>query len=432
LDGADGHSLFYRLRGAGPDTIVIVHGFQGNNQNYPAADLVAVIVEPTLLFYDQRGGGRSAPVPDTAAPGLSEHVRDLEAVRTAMGFSHLTLLAHSGGAFIATQYALQFPERVNRLILVAPGSPVRDPFAAQTVAAFEARLGSATWDRMNTLRASMPTAEDPVSVCHEITSVMLPGAWLVNPSTVETMKGDFCAAPDDILRTESIRLSAFQESLGMWDWRSDQQDRAEERELLAALHQEFVLNQGSLTETVRTLEVQTRSPRALIAMNPAEVAEIPQDSVFDRVIRPFRRTFTSELAVGSLNSLISSGKLALIRRPAIRSGLAQYQALAEDASEIAEALVTLTIDATVALSRCPQFAQVVPFPFEADFSRGVAISEATFLAVLLDRELMALISAKAYYWAAYTFSLQQLSAQLQRVEEMIEAELNGRVEPFAP
>ena len=59
LDGADGHSLFYRLRGAGPDTIVIVHGFQGNNQNYPAADLVAVIVEPTLLFYDQRGGGRN-------------------------------------------------------------------------------------------------------------------------------------------------------------------------------------------------------------------------------------------------------------------------------------------------------------------------------------------------------------------------------------
>ena len=76
-----------------------------------------------------------------------------------MGFSQLTLLAHSGGAFIAAQYALQFPERVDRLILVAPGSPVRDPFAAQTVAAFEARLNSATWDRMNTLRASMPTAE---------------------------------------------------------------------------------------------------------------------------------------------------------------------------------------------------------------------------------------------------------------------------------
>ena len=97
MDGTEGHSLFYRLRGAGPDTIVIIHGFQGNNQNYLAADLVAVIVEPTLLFYDQRGGGRSAPVPDTAAPGLSEHVRDLEAVRTAMGFSQLTLLAHSGG-----------------------------------------------------------------------------------------------------------------------------------------------------------------------------------------------------------------------------------------------------------------------------------------------------------------------------------------------
>ena len=260
LDGTEGHSLFYRLRGAGPDTIVIIHGFQGNNQNYLAADLVAVIVEPTLLFYDQRGGGRSAPVPDTAAPGLSEHVRDLEAVRTAMGFSQLTLLAHSGGAFIAAQYALQFPERVDRLILVAPGSPVRDPFAAQTVAAFDARLNSATWDRMNTLRASMPTAEDPVSVCHEITSVMLPGAWLVNPSTVETMKGDFCAAPDDILRTESIRLSAFQESLGMWDWRSE----------LASLQTPVLIIHGDQDAIPRSAaeEWETSLPNAQLVVVP--------------------------------------------------------------------------------------------------------------------------------------------------------------------
>lgn len=260
MDGTEGHSLFYRLRGAGPDTIVIIHGFQGNNQNYLAADLVAVIVEPTLLFYDQRGGGRSAPVPDTAAPGLSEHVRDLEAVRTAMGFSQLTLLAHSGGAFIAAQYALQFPERVDRLILVAPGSPVRDPFAAQTVAAFEARLNSATWDRMNTLRASMPTAEDPVSVCHEITSVMLPGAWLVHPSTVETMKGDFCAAPDDILRTESIRLSAFQESLGMWDWRSE----------LASLQTPVLIIHGDQDAIPRSAaeEWETSLPNAQLVVVP--------------------------------------------------------------------------------------------------------------------------------------------------------------------
>ena len=150
-----------------------------------------------------------------------EHVQDLEAVRTAMGLSRLTLLAHSGGALIAARYALEFPERVDRLILVAPGSPAREPYGAQTVAAFWARLDSTSLARMNTLQASMASAEDPADICREIASITLPGAFFANPGAFATMEGDFCTAPPDVLRTESARTAVFQESLGIYDWRDE-------------------------------------------------------------------------------------------------------------------------------------------------------------------------------------------------------------------
>jgi hypothetical protein len=53
--GADRTPLFYRTMGSGPDTVVVVHGFQGNSQNYLAPDLSPLADGSTLLFYDQRG-----------------------------------------------------------------------------------------------------------------------------------------------------------------------------------------------------------------------------------------------------------------------------------------------------------------------------------------------------------------------------------------
>lgn len=57
IEGTENDRLFYRILGSGSDTVVVVHGFQGNNQNYLAADLTEVMSGHALLFYDQRGGG---------------------------------------------------------------------------------------------------------------------------------------------------------------------------------------------------------------------------------------------------------------------------------------------------------------------------------------------------------------------------------------
>jgi len=216
--GADSLRLFYRTFGRGGDTVVVVHGFQGNAQGYLAADLLPLARGRTLLFYDQRGGGRSQAVTDTALLGIESHVRDLEALRRHFGFRRMTLLGHSGGAAVAARYAMEHPDGVARMLLVSPPPPVRAPYAEQVSRSFAARLDSAAWRRLAVLQATLPTAPDPERVCREIAGTVLPRAYFADSVAYRRMHGDFCAQPPDRLRTQPARLAAFQRTLPD-DWR---------------------------------------------------------------------------------------------------------------------------------------------------------------------------------------------------------------------
>ena len=216
--GADGTRLYYRTAGRGADTVVVVHGFQGNNHRYLAADLLPLARGRVLVFYDQRGGGRSTAVDDTARLGIEAHVRDLEALRRGLGIERLRLLGHSGGAAVATRYAMEHPARVERMVLVAPPAPTTD-FAEATGRAFSARLDSATWARLRSLQGTMRTAADPVAVCRRLVRELFPRVYFADPTSFGRMRGDFCASPPERVRTQGDRTAAFLRSLPR-DWRA--------------------------------------------------------------------------------------------------------------------------------------------------------------------------------------------------------------------
>jgi proline iminopeptidase len=113
--------LFIRRVGAGP-LVVVLHGGPGAHHDYllPQYDRLAVGRE--LLYYDQRGGGRS-PVPREIPVGWREHVADLESLRASLAIDRLTLCGYSWGGLLALLYMLEHPDRVARLALVSPASP---------------------------------------------------------------------------------------------------------------------------------------------------------------------------------------------------------------------------------------------------------------------------------------------------------------------
>lgn len=119
-----GVSLFERRIGSGPPTVVL-HGGPGAHHDYLLPGFDALARGRELIYYDQRGGGRSAVSRETPV-GWKEQVADLEALRRVWGLERLTLAGYSWGGLLALLYAIEFPERVANLALVSPAPAWRE------------------------------------------------------------------------------------------------------------------------------------------------------------------------------------------------------------------------------------------------------------------------------------------------------------------
>jgi proline iminopeptidase len=113
-----GVSLFERRVGSGPPTVVL-HGGPGAHHDYLLPGFDALATGRELIYYDQRGGGRS-PVSRDVPVGWREQVEDLDALREAWKLDQLTITGYSWGGLLALLYAVEYPGRVRRLALISP------------------------------------------------------------------------------------------------------------------------------------------------------------------------------------------------------------------------------------------------------------------------------------------------------------------------
>jgi len=112
-----GRPVTYAQAGSGP-VLLLIHGMGGTFENWQA------VIEPlarqhTVLAPDLPGHGASAPgAGDYSIGALAAGLRDL---LIALGHERATLVGHSLGGGIAMQFAYQFPEMTERLVLVSSG-----------------------------------------------------------------------------------------------------------------------------------------------------------------------------------------------------------------------------------------------------------------------------------------------------------------------
>lgn len=140
-------SLYARDIGQGPPAIVL-HGGPDFDTAYllPNLDRLADIYR--LVYYDQRGRGKSAEGVQPDDVSLATDLEDVERVRQHFGLEAPTLLGHSWGTVLALEYALRYPTRVSRLVLMNP-APASSADAALLRKAYTAQLG----DQMERQRA---------------------------------------------------------------------------------------------------------------------------------------------------------------------------------------------------------------------------------------------------------------------------------------
>jgi pimeloyl-ACP methyl ester carboxylesterase len=117
-----GHRVRYLIAGSGPP-IVLVHGITSSADTWADA-MRGLAREHTLIAPDLLGHGASAkPRGDYSLGAYASGVRDLLA---ALGHDRVTIVGHSLGGGVAMQFAYQFPERTERLVLVSSGGLGRE------------------------------------------------------------------------------------------------------------------------------------------------------------------------------------------------------------------------------------------------------------------------------------------------------------------
>lgn len=156
-----GVALFERRVGEGRP-VVVLHGGPGADHGYLRPGFDALAEGRELIYYDQRGGGLS-PVPREVPVGWTEHVADLDAMRQHWGLERLTIAGYSWGGLLALLYALQHPDRVERLALVSP-APVWRAARQRFEATFARRnLDPAFQEERRLLRESGLRERDPAA-----------------------------------------------------------------------------------------------------------------------------------------------------------------------------------------------------------------------------------------------------------------------------
>lgn len=218
---SDSARLFYRVVGRGADTLIAIHGGPGVDLESIAGDFAPLAARHVVVFYDQRGAGRSELPADTTRLFVERQVADLDAVRRHFGLGRVGLVAHSYGPLLAASYALAHPEAVSRMVFFGPVPPRRGNFWRRFGEAVATRLDSATMRQLTETNARLADpAADTRRACREFWAVALRPRLAEPARTLPLVRSDLCASDPAGIRyglttTNRVVMGSF----GDWDLR---------------------------------------------------------------------------------------------------------------------------------------------------------------------------------------------------------------------
>ncbi|RWS45277.1 alpha/beta fold hydrolase [Bacillus mycoides] len=121
--GINGIQHWCKVAGTAHNTVplVIVHGGPGGN-HYVFERTLGVRLEEyiTVVYYEQRGCGRSDAPQDDDDYSIHTLVEDLEKLTKQLNVKKVNLLGYSFGGQLCLEYALKYPENIKKMVVQAP------------------------------------------------------------------------------------------------------------------------------------------------------------------------------------------------------------------------------------------------------------------------------------------------------------------------
>lgn len=199
----NGVDHFYRIVGEG-EPFVVLHGGPGmyHDELYPF--FLDFARSHRVVFYDQRGNGRSLMSSvDSINFNVELLVDDLEQLRRALGIEKLNLIGHSWGGLLAMYYAVEHPDRVKRLIMVS-SAPVNTELLIQSYEKQISMYTEAEWKDLQQLWESKEyLAGDPD--VHNQAMRMAEGVLFYDKSKIDEYMA--AAAFDSVTARNAVALN---------------------------------------------------------------------------------------------------------------------------------------------------------------------------------------------------------------------------------
>lgn len=159
----NGTQIYVKVMGQG-EPLLIVHGGPGLSHDYFLPHLKPLAENHQLIFYDQRGTGRSSVDLDSASMTLDLFVEDIEAIRKHFKLDKLNIVGHSWGGFISSLYAIKYPKKVRSLVLIA-SSPMNSHLRDVMIVKQKSAVTQEDLKSMRTITKSKEfAAGDPVTI----------------------------------------------------------------------------------------------------------------------------------------------------------------------------------------------------------------------------------------------------------------------------
>jgi proline iminopeptidase len=109
--------LYYREVGQGRP-IILIHGGPDFDHTYLLPDMDRLSDSYRLIYYDQRGRGKSAREIQPDEVTIKTEIDDLEGLREYLQLDSVAVLGHSWGGVLAMEYAIRHSDRVSHMILM--------------------------------------------------------------------------------------------------------------------------------------------------------------------------------------------------------------------------------------------------------------------------------------------------------------------------
>lgn len=185
-----GVRLYVRTAGSGGPIVLVPNGL------YLMDDFAPLTAARTLVFYDVRNRGRSDAIADPAllSGGVEADAEDIDAVRRHFGAERVDLIGHSYVGLTVVVYAMRYPDRVSRVVQIAPIQPDQSttfpPERANHDATFQSVM--AAIGALQNERASL----DPVDFCRRFWSALRP-LYVTDPADARRIRWDRCDLPNE-------------------------------------------------------------------------------------------------------------------------------------------------------------------------------------------------------------------------------------------